>query len=87
MVMQFYKQIWKEFNWLFITSVVYKSANPLEEDIRNCLQHVFSKINIEMNDITLKTFTEFVIKETLFQMASLKSLGFDGFGAIFYLSI
>lgn len=59
---------------------MYTSADPREEDIYKCIQHVPIKVNVKMNEEPAKGLHKHWIKWP----PHLKSPGPDGFEAIFY---
>lgn len=71
--------------WLFFLSS-FLPSNPSSCSIEQCASKVPSWVNSEMKQALLSSFTKEEVKEVLFQLAPLKSLGPVGFSACFYQS-
>lgn len=63
---------------------VYTSQNPTDEDIQICVSNIEGRVTRGMNETLVQQFARLEVEEALHQMAPLKFLGPDGFGACFY---
>lgn len=65
---------------------LFSSTHPSTEDIESCLFSVEAKVTDDMNNTLGQEFTREEIQAALKQIAPLKSLGPNGFGACFFQS-
>lgn len=64
-------------------SKIFRSSNPTTKMIANNLGHVENRVTSKMNNELHKHFTGEEVKEALYQVAPLKSLGPYRYGACF----
>lgn len=63
---------------------LFRSSNPSQHNIDQCVHQVVQRVSPAMNSELLKQYTSEEVWAALYQMAPLKSLGPDGFSAYFY---
>lgn len=63
---------------------LFTTATPSSHDIRLSTSGIQQKFDASMNIKLLKQFTKEEVEHALYQMAPLKSLGPNGFGAVFF---
>lgn len=63
---------------------LFMSTNPTQEIVAMCIDHVASRVRIEMNEALSRPFSIEEVVVALKQMSHLKSPGPDGFNACLY---
>lgn len=62
--------------------VLFQSSKPSTSLLSNVL--IKLQVTLEINELLLSSYAKEKVKEALFQMVPLKSLGLDRFSACFY---